>query len=146
VLKIVREKNFWAVEALPEPRWGRSQRSPDLLAGGEGACCPLRPEEPTPLLAFEVRPRFSALRSWPMKNPWTVLTISVFVHSFTQHRSDLSPDPPNLRPYSSTEIRLLPIHLFIGVRSFVCQHTQKLLDRFPRNSVQMSHMSCGRNC
>jgi len=42
----------------PRPSWGSLQRSPDPLAGGEGAGCPL-PRTPPPLSAV----RYSALRA-----------------------------------------------------------------------------------
>jgi len=42
-------ENIWAVAALPEPRWGNSQRPPNPVASGEGVAAPL--QEP-PLSAY----------------------------------------------------------------------------------------------
>jgi len=41
VLKIV--ENLWAIGALPRTPLGSSQRSPDLVARGQGACAPPKP-------------------------------------------------------------------------------------------------------
>jgi len=68
--KIVRAKchktRFWAlstsndtfaVGAQSEPRWGSLQSSPDPLAGGKGARCPLKPRRTLPpFSAFSLAP------------------------------------------------------------------------------------------
>ena len=54
----------WWLGLRPRPHWGSLQRSPDPLAGGEGACRPL-PKNHTPALgpsgldprAYGARPR-----------------------------------------------------------------------------------------
>ena len=45
------QENLLAAGALPEPHWGRLQRSPDPVASGEGAGCLLL-SNPTPLSAI----------------------------------------------------------------------------------------------
>ena len=51
----------------PRPRWGSLQRTPDPLAGGEGAGCPL-PKNSTPR-SRPFGPRCSALRA-SVLGPW----------------------------------------------------------------------------
>ena len=67
-------KTLWRPGLRPGPCWGSSQRSPDPLAGGEGAGCPL-PKNPTAALGpagLELRPQ------GPKHRPPPPLGISIF--------------------------------------------------------------------
>ena len=64
-------ENFWAVGGPPRTRPGKLTVLPQTLAGGEGLAAP-----PTQELhsALGLRPRFSAVRSWPpITNPGRAL-------------------------------------------------------------------------
>jgi len=77
----------------PEPRWGSLQRSPDPLAGGDGAAAP-SPRTPPPLSASTWPPHFEIASAatviypdiLPSLRPWyfhCYITVEFVIHLFT---------------------------------------------------------------
>ena len=102
---IIVKKTLWAVGAPPWTPLGSSQRSPDLLAGGEGACYPPQ-ENSSPLLALglDLRP-FGPGEGLlpPPRTPPLLSAFGLHLRPFGPHSATSPVFTPNFRGLDKTQ-------------------------------------------